>query len=187
VPVFYQSGYLTIKGYIEQFNQFVLDYPNKEVKEGFMEFILPYYIKGAESATEFDISEFVLDVVDGRAESFMDRLNALIAKVPYSDKGAAPESYFQNAIYIIFTLMGFYVRMEERLSNGRIDLTVETDNRVYLFEFKIDSSADSAMRQIRDKEYWRPYLASGKEIILVGANFDSDTRRLDGFLIEQLS
>lgn len=185
VPIFYQSGYLTIKGYVERFNQYILDYPNKEVKEGFLDFLLPYYIKGSESSTEFDISEFVEDVYEGNAENFMKRLDSLIAKVPYSEKGTPPESHFQNAIYLIFTLMGFYVRMEERVSDGRIDLTVETEGKIYLFEFKIDSTAETAMKQIHAKEYWKPYRASGKDIILIGANFDTSTRRLDGILIEK--
>lgn len=186
VPVFYQTGYLTIKGYVEKFNQYILDYPNKEVKEGFLDFLLPYYIKGSESAAEFDISAFVEDVNAGEVESFMRRLDSLVAKVPYSERGAPPESHFQNAIYLVFSLMGFYVRMEERVSDGRIDLTVETDAFVYIFEFKIDASADAAMRQIHEKEYWRPYLASGKYIFLIGANFDTTTRRLNGIRIEAL-
>lgn len=186
VPVFYQSGYLTIKGYVERFGQYILDYPNKEVKEGFLDFLLPYYIKGNESATEFDISAFVEEVSDGDAENFMRRLDSLVAKVPYSDKGAAPESHFQNVIYLVFSLMGFYVNMEERVSDGRLDLLLRTEDYTYVFEFKIDSTAEKAMRQIHEKEYWRPYMASGKKIILIGANFDTATRRLDGFIIERL-
>lgn len=186
VPVFFQTGYLTIKGYVERFSQYILDYPNQEVKEGFLDFLLPYYIKGNESATEFDISSFVEDVCSGDAEKFMRRLDALVAKVPYSEKGAPPESHFQNAIYLVFSLMGFYVHMEQRISDGRIDLTVETDRFIYIFEFKIDSKAETAMRQIHYKEYWRPYLASDKDIFLIGANFDTTTRRLDDIKIENL-
>ena len=186
VPAFYQTGYLTILDYNPQFDQFILGYPNREVKEGFLEFLLPYYIKSPASKTEFDISRFVDDVCGGNVESFMKRLEALIAKVPYSEKGAPPEAHFQNAVYLIYTLMGFYTRMEERISDGRIDVTVETEKYIYLFEFKIDSDAASSIGQIHKKEYWTPYTSTGKRIIAIGVNFDTRTRRLDSYLTEEI-
>lgn len=116
----------------------------------------------------------------------MQRLDSMVAAVPYAEKGAAPEAHFQNVVYLIFTLMGFFTRMEDRISNGRIDVKVETSDYIYIFEFKINESAEAAMSQIRDKGYWRPDAASGKEILLIGANFNSIERRLDSYLIERL-
>ena len=112
-------------------------------------------------------------------------MNSLLAGVPYSEKGSA-ESHFQNAIYLLFTLLGFFARIEQRTSDGRIDLLVEIQDKVYIFEFKIDSSAQIAMNQIKEKGYWLSYLTSNKEIFLIGADFNTKTRRLSGWQIEKI-
>lgn len=114
----------------------------------------------------------------------MRRMKSLIADVPYGDKGT-PEDHFQNAVYLLFTLLGYFTRMEDRTSNGRIDLQVETSRYIYIFEFKVDSTASKAMYQIREKQYWLREAVGDKEIFLIGANFDTATRRLtDDILIE---
>ncbi len=184
VPVFYQSGYLTIKSYDATTRSYLLDYPNEEVKEGFLDFLLRQYVPAMQSGSGFSIPDFVSFVLGGEPERFMESLDSLIASVPYLEKGSA-EAHFQNAVYLLFTLLGFYARMEERTSAGRIDLTVETPDYVYIFEFKTDSSAEKAMSQIREREYWHPYKQSGKKIWLIGANFDTSTRRLGSYLIEE--
>lgn len=186
IPAFYQTGYLTIKSYDSQFNSFVLDYPNEEVKSAFLRFLIPYYLDGIKSGTEFTINQFVADVLRGDVEAFMERLKALVAKVPYAAGHNAPESHFQNAIYLIFTLMGFYTTVEERLSSGRTDIRVETADCIYVFEFKINENARVAMEQIKDRDYAAPYRVCGKHIVLIGANFDSKTRRLDDILVERV-
>ena len=186
IPVLFQSGYLTIKGYDEEFNQYILGYPNAEVKNSFLKALMPLYVEGEGIDTNFDIRRFVHDVRNGECEEFMNRLDAMVAAVPYSEKGSAPEAHFQNVIYLIFTLMGYYTQMEQRISNGRIDVTVETSDYVYIFEFKINASAEAAMAQIHEKEYWRPYKSRDKQIIMIGASFNSSERRLDSYLIERL-
>ncbi|MDE6272515.1 MAG: ATP-binding protein, partial [Muribaculaceae bacterium] len=184
VPVFYQSGYLTIKEYRPEYGSYLLDYPNEEVKEGFLNFLMNSYIPEINQGRGFSVTDFLIEVNSGNPEGFMQRMKSLIADVPYGDKGT-PEDHFQNALYLLFTLMGYFTRMEDRTSNGRIDLQVETPLYVYIFEFKIDSSARKAMEQIREKRYWEREAVSGKEIFLIGANFDTKTRRLtDDILIE---
>ncbi len=185
IPVFYQSGYLTIKKYNQTFRSYTLDYPNEEVKEGFLSFLVPYYLtKRGGDNSDFQVDTFVTAVNEGRIEDFMGSLKSLIANVPYSEKGT-PEDHFRTAIYLLFTLMGFYTKMEDRTSSGRIDLSVETPDYVYLFEFKIDKSARVAMDQIRERRYWEKFLASGKKIYLIGANFDTKTRLLNQYIIEK--
>lgn len=186
IPSFYQTGYLTIRDYDAEFKSVTLDYPNEEVKSAFLNFLIPYYLDGVKSSTEFTINQFVYDIKHGNLESMLERLKALVAKIPYSSDKSAPESHFQNAVYLIFTLMGFYTTVEERISTGRTDLRVITDKYIYLFEFKIDSSARAALDQIHDRDYAAPYLKSGKEIVLIAANFNSATRRLDDTLIERV-
>lgn len=184
IPVFYQSGYLTLKGYERDTDSYLLDYPNEEVKEGFLKFLIRSYIPEMLPGSGFTMADFIRAVRDGNAEGFMRSMSSLVAGVPYSEKGSA-ESHFQNVIYLLFTLLGYYARMEQRTSDGRIDLTVETADRVYIFEFKIDSTPQKAISQIKDKQYWLSYMSSGKEIYLIGADFDTKKRRLDGWVIEK--
>ncbi len=185
VPAFYQSGYLTIKGYDPFLKSYTLDYPNEEVKEGFLNFLMREYIPDMVSGYGFSITDFVQYVRNGQPEEFMKSMESLIAGVPYIEKGSA-EAHFQNAIYLLFTLLGYYTRMEDRTSDGRIDLSVETPERVYIFEFKINGSAEQAMYQIKDRKYWLKYARSGKQIYLIGASFSTSTRRLDDYVIERI-
>lgn len=185
IPAFYQSGYLTIKGYDKEFQTYTLNYPNEEVKFGFLEYLMDSYIPAAEMGRRFSIPDFIKDVREGRPEAFMKRMESLVAAVPYSEKGSA-EGHFQNVVYLLFTLMGHYTRMEDRTSDGRIDLQVETDCYIYIFEFKVDSSSQKAMDQIHEKKYWLREAAGGKEIFLIGANFDTSTRRLTSPAIERI-
>ena len=184
VPSLYQTGYLTIKDFDPIFKTYTLDYPNDEVRDGFMSFLVPYYIKPDGRPGRFSIKKFVTAILSGDAEGFMSLLADMLAGVPYSEKGSA-EAHFQNACYILFSLMGQFVAIEDRTSDGRIDLTVETPRYIYIFELKADSTPEAAMEQIRRKKYWLKFQHSGKEIILIGANFDTRTRRLGGYLIDR--
>lgn len=184
IPVFYQSGYLTIKRYDRDIESYVLDYPNNEVKEGFLKFLLRSYIPDMQiNGSGFTLADFIRCVRDGKPERFMRCMESLVASVPYSENGSA-EGHFQNAVYLLFTLLAFFARMEQRISDGRIDLTLETPVSVYIFEFKINGSAQKAMEQIKEKKYWLPYVTSGKNIYLIGADFNTKTRRLNGWLVE---
>lgn len=184
IVVLYQTGYLTIKGFEAEFEEYTLDYPNLEVKQGFLSNLAAYYLEPEEQPAQFSIARFVNEVRSGDIDSFMRRLESCIAGIPYVEKGSA-EATFQNAIYLIFTLMGLYARVESRTSNGRIDLVVETDRFVYIFEFKVDKSAENALSQIRKKEYWLPYVSSRKDIFLIGADFSSAERRLADWIVEK--
>ena len=184
IPLLYQSGYLTIKSYNTALRVYTLDYPNEEVKEGFLKALMYAYFPQMKSQSGFSFTDFVSEIISGDVEGFMERLGNMLAGIPYSDKGT-PEARFQDAAYLLFTLMGFFTRMEQRTSDGRIDITLETERNVFIFEFKVDSSAEDAIRQIRDKEYWLPYSSSGKEIFLIGADFSTVTRRLSGYVIEK--
>lgn len=186
IPALYQSGYLTMVSYDRDLGMVTLDYPNAEVKQGFLKYLLPFYTASVPSRTDFDIASFVREVRNGDIPGFMKHLTSMVAGVPYSEKYRPSESHFQNIIYLLYTLLGFYVEMEMKTSDGRIDLVVGTCAYIYIFEFKIDKTAEAAMAQIHRKRYWIPYLASGKKIYLIGANFDTSTRRLDGWISEKV-
>ena len=176
IPAFYQTGYITIKDYDSEFNEYLLAYPNEEVKYGFLKFLIRNYVPKIERKG-FSIPDFVKEIRAGKPEIFMKRMESLMASVPYNEKGSA-EAHFQNAVYLLFTLLGQFTKMEDRTSDGRIDLQVETAEYIYIFEFKIDSSSEKAMEQILEKKYWLREVVSGKKIFLIGANFDSSTRRM---------
>lgn len=184
IPSLYQTGYLTIKDFDRVFRTYTLDYPNREVRDGFISFLIPYYIKPTGQPGAFSIKRFITALTSGDVDGFMKLLESMLAGVPYSEKGSA-EAHFQNAAYILFSLMGQYVRIEDRTSDGRVDLTVETSQYIYIFEFKVDSTPEEALKQILEKKYWLKHLPSGKEIILIGADFSTKTRRLNGYLIDK--
>lgn len=178
VPIMFQSGYLTIKDYEKRFETYWLHYPNTEVREGFIYALSRRYLPGERGGADFDVRRFVKDVEAGRAAEFMERLNAMFAAFPY-EQIPDRELHFQNALYLVFTIMGFYTRVEYHTSDGRADMVVQTPERVYEFEFKYDRPAAEAMEQIERKAYAAPFLASGKQIIKIGASFLPETRRLE--------
>lgn len=181
---FFQTGYLTIKSYDSEYNTVTLDYPNGEVKQEFLKFLLWNTLPDTKNRSEFRVTEFVKAVKVGDIESFLIRFQSLTATIPYQEKLNC-EAGFQNLIFLLFTLMGFYVKMEDRMSDGRIDIEIETGNYIYLFEFKIDSSARKALDQILAKKYWLRHNCSEKKIFLIGANFDSKTRTLSEWIADE--
>jgi hypothetical protein len=183
IPVIYQSGYLTIKGYDERFRMYELGFPNKEVEDGFMNYLLPYYTPVKKTDTAFFIASFVEDVERGNPEQFMKRMEAMFARTDYQIVGDA-ELYFQNAFYLIMTMMGFYTDVERTTSDGRIDMTVETKDYVYLFEFKLDGTPEEALKQIEANGYAKPFAMDSRKLYRVGVNFSSEKRSIDGWKIE---
>lgn len=183
IPLLFQSGYLTIKDYDREFKEYILNYPNGEVAEGFAYDLLRSYSDN-DVAGSF-IKQFVRDVRKGDAEAFMSKLQSLLADIPY-DQILDRELHYENMMYLVMKLMGFYAHTDYRTSNGRIDMVVGTDRYVYVMEFKLHGTPDEALAQIREKGYALPFRKEGKEVILIGSSFSSDTRRLDPWLIEKL-
>jgi hypothetical protein len=185
IPVLYQSGYLTIKDYDREFDEITLGFPNKEVTAGFLNQLLPFYASISPYNTAFEVTKFVMDVREGRAEEFMIRLQSLFADFQYDsfDLGHL-EQHYQDVIFIIFKLMGFYTRTEYRTAAGRIDMVVKTQDYIYVMEFKIDRSAEEALAQIDSKDYLIPFRADGRKLIKIGANFDSASRNIASWIIQ---
>ncbi len=178
IPVLYQSGYLTIKSYDERFGLYSLGFPNREVEEGFTQFLLPFYTKIGESDGKFFIAKFVDDVESGRPEDFMTKLQAMLDDGDYRIAGKF-EKYFQNTLYVVFKMMGFYTQVERATSQGRIDVVVQTKDYVYVMELKVDTPAEEALAQIDSKGYTLPYSAEGRKVFKIGVNFSSGTRRIE--------
>ena len=182
VPLLYQSGYLTIKGFDPRFNLYTLGFPNMEVKDGFLNFLLGYYAPIQSDSTNTLISLMSMDVESGNPEGFMTRLDALFARTNYQIQGDC-EKDFQYAMYIIIELMGEYVETERTTSNGRIDILIKTKDYVYIIEIKTDSTPDEGLAQIEEKGYARPFADDPRRIFRVGVNFSTANRRIDGWKV----
>jgi hypothetical protein len=143
VPVLYQSGYLTIKGHDASDGTLLLGFPNEEVESGFLKALLPMFTGGSADSRAFSAFRFKNDLAAGDTDAFLTRLKSLYASVPYSQK-PRDEHYYQSIFYVVFTLMGQFVRVEERTYKGRSDAVVETADAVYVFEFKLVSGAVGA-------------------------------------------
>lgn len=182
IPVIYQSGYLTIKGYDERFKKYLLGFPNKEVEEGFLNFLLPLYTSAGNNSP-FLVDEFVQDVESGNPERFMQRMKAFFADTSYQVVGNA-ELYFQNAMYLVFKIMGFYTQVERPTSDGRIDAIIQTPNYIYVIECKLDRTADEAIKQIENNGYAEPFLMDKRKLYKIGVSFSSETRGVAEYKIK---
>ena len=182
LPLLYQSGYLTLKSYDRRFDSYRLGFPNREVEQGFIKYLLPFYTPKVDDKSRFSVARFVKDIERGDAEGFMQRLEAFFANGDYEVVGHA-EKYFQNTLYVFFRLLGFYVDVERRTANGRIDVVMQTPQYVYVMELKTDKSAADALRQIEEKGYARPFAADGRQLFKIGVNFSTQTRLIDDWKV----
>ena len=178
VPLLYQSGYLTIKGYDSKFDSLTLGYPNDEVKYGFTTSLTPVYLN---SPKPLDVRSFGMDIDSGNTDGLRDRFTALFARLPYATgtvDDTMLERDFQNVIFLTFLLLGQFVQVEQHTSKGRADCIVETDKYVYVFEFKRDGGADEALAQIEAQGYAAPYVADSRTLVKIGAVFSSEQKNI---------
>lgn len=182
LPLLYQSGYLTIKDYDPEFKYYTLGFPNREVREGFVKYLVPYYTPKNSDRSVFDISRFVKETREGDAEGFMRRMEAFFANGDYALLGDK-ELYFHNAMYVFFTLLGFYVEVERHTTDGRMDVLVQTKDYIYIFELKIDQSADIALKQIEEKGYARSFASDSRKLFKIGVNFSTEKRCIDDWKV----
>ena len=183
IPVIYQSGYLTIKKFDERFGIYRLGFPNREVEEGFMKFLLPFYANTNKVESPFQILKFVREVESGDYESFFRRLQSFFADTPY-ELIRDQELHYQNVLFIVFKLIGFYVKAEYHTSQGRINLVLQTDEFIYVMEFKLEGSAEEALRQINEKNYAQPFATDPRKLFKIGINFSSQTRNIERWIVE---
>lgn len=184
IPVIYQSGYLTIKGYDAEFGNYKLGFPNREVEEGFIRYLLPFYANADKIESPFQIQQFVQEIRSGSIDAFFRRLSSFFADTNY-DLILNVELHYQNVLFIVFKLIGFYVKAEYRTSDGRIDLVLQTDKYTYVMEFKLNGTAEEALAQINEMQYAKPFEAdSTHKLFKIGVNFSKETRNIEKWLIE---
>ena len=186
LPMIYQSGYLTIKEYDSRRNRYLLDFPNNEVKKGFLTMVAANYFK----PQEFEVSNWIVDAVilleEGETTAFCSALTSFLADIPYDSHGSiktveATEKHFQYTFYLILRLLGVYCRLhvEKTQSRGRVDCVLETKDYVYIFEFKLDGTAAEALQQIEDKGYATPYQTDTRKVTAIGVSFSSETMTVE--------
>ena len=183
IPVIYQSGYLTIKGYDERFGIYRLGFPNREVEEGFIRFLLPFYANVNKVESPFEVQKFVREVETGDYDSFFHRLQSFFADTTY-EVIREQELHYENVLFIVFKLVGFYTKVEYHTNDGRIDLVLQTEKIIYIMEFKLNGTAEEALQQINDKHYALPFEADGRKLFKIGINFSEKTRNIEKWVVE---
>ena len=184
VPLFYQSGYLTIGSYDNEFRSYVLRFPNDEVKYGFLNSLLPGVLHRSGSESPRSLNRMITDLRKGDAESFLTRLISLFASIPYPE-GRAPqyEGEWSRQLYLILSLMGAYTSCEVHMATGRADCVVQTADYIYVFEFKLDAPIEEAMKQIDDRGYTIPYTADQRKLYKIGVVFSTEKRNIADYQI----
>ena len=189
LPMIFQSGYLTIKNYNFQFNTFLLDFPNNEVKNGFLTMLATSYLKPQEEMGTW-IRSVVMTLQEGDTDRLRTLFTSFLASIPYTmrrkEGEAERERYFQYTFYLIMRLVSVYtVYVEKAQSQGRVDCVVETPQYVYIFEFKLDGTAAEALQQIEDRGYAREYAADARQLFRVGVGFSSETGTVSDWAVVQ--
>lgn len=189
LPMIFQSGYLTIKNYDFQFNTFLLDFPNNEVKNGFLTMLATSYLKPQEEMGTW-IRSVVMTLQEGDTDRLRTLFTSFLASIPYTmrrkEGEAERERYFQYTFYLIMRLVSVYtVYVEKAQSQGRVDCVVETPQYVYIFEFKLDGTAAEALQQIEDRGYAREYAADARQLFRVGVGFSSETGTVSDWAVVQ--
>ena len=187
LPMIYQSGYLTIKDYNWEDETFLLDFPNNEVKAGFLTAVASNYLKPAEDTGTLAL-QLSKALKTGDLETFRKLLTSFLASIPYSmrrkNDEAERERYFQYTFYLILRLMSIYTVYTEKVqSQGRVDCIVETDKYIYIFEFKLDGTTEAALKQIEEKGYARSCEADARKLYRIGVNFSSETGTIDDWQV----
>ena len=183
IPLIYQSGYLTIKDYDREFQNYLLDFPNDEVRYGFMNFLVPFYTPMKNNDQGFYIGKFIQELRTGDYEAFLTRLEAFFAGIPY-ELNDQTERHYQVIFYLVFKLMGQFTEAEVRSSRGRADAVVKTPKYIYVFEFKLNGTAEEALKQIDEKGYLIPYKVDHREVVKIGVEFSAESRNLSRWLVE---
>ena len=183
LPLLYQSGYLTIKHYEPMIDLYTLGYPNEEVRTGMVRSLAANYLTPAEGTNSSFVIKFVKAVIADDMEQALTLMRAYLAGVSYRLSNKT-ERDVQTIFYLVFSLIGSFIKVEEESAHGRADVVITLPSMVYVMELKFDGSADAALRQIDEKGYLIPYTADGKRLVKVGVNYSSEERTITEWRIE---
>ena len=183
IPILYQSGYLTIKSV--RGVRYQLGFPNEEVRLGFLAGLMPYYSKTSRNQNSSFLSNLTLAFEERRVDDAMQQMRSFFSSIPY-DSERQNEAHYKTMFYLIFRLASYFeVRTEERTAAGRSDFVLETEDTVYVFEFKLRGTAEEALRQIDEKGYAIQYEQGTKKLYKIGACFDEELRTLKNWIVKE--
>ena len=192
LPLLYQSGYLTIKDYDRESDSYVLAIPNKEVRTGLTDGLIPTYT-GLDSGTVKDgfAIKFWRALKREDLHQAMEEMKAFLAGIPYVEgfkaklkEAAASEGFYEYTFYLIFSMLNVYARTQVKCRSGRIDFVVQMPETTYVFELKVNGTAQEALAQINSKGYYLPYQTEGRRVVKVGVQFNRDTMTVGDYLVE---
>ena len=185
-PLLYQSGYLTIKGYDKFSKLYTLDLPNKEIKVGLFESLLPNYLEGMFAQNgDVAIAQMSVLIRQDNMDGALQLLQTFLGTVPYCNV-TNYEGHYQQMLYIIFSLLtGYVVDVEVHTPKGRLDIVMLTHTRLYIIELKLNKNAQAALQQVNLKNYAQRFALCGKPVSKVGINFDSTTGNIEDWVIEE--
>ena len=188
LPLFYQSGYLTIKDYNPRSGMYTLGYPNEEVKVGLMRILIPFYVQSdpvPASDACWDISEALMD---GDIDKALAAARSYFASIPYQENtlkdAPTTEGHFTAMLYVMFSFLNRYVYSQVRNAKGRLDILIKTDTTIYVMELKLDGDLNKALKQINEKDYTIPYQTDGRKVVKVAINFSTEERTIKEWKIE---
>lgn len=185
IPLLFQTGYLTIKGYTPERRLYQLGYPNNEVENAFLTHLLAAFNTVPKGLNEGYLWKLIDSLLSEDYNGFFTTLTVFFADIPYH-LHLSKEKYYQTIFYLIFRLIGLHTAAEIETNEGRIDVVIEAEKRIFLFEFKLDKSADEALQQIKERKYYQKYSLKDKSVTLIGANFDSQKRQVAEWKTEQM-
>ena len=182
LPLFYQSGYLTIKGYDPILSNYTLGYPNEEVKVGLMHALLPFYVVKDPVEARTAAGKMYLALRKDDIDEALEAARAFFAGIPYQEgtlqDAPTSEGHFTAMLYVMFSFLNVYVYTQVRTAKGRMDILMKTDTTIYVMELKLDGTVEEALKQIDDKGYAIPYEGDGRRIVKVGIRFSSEERTI---------
>ena len=184
LPLLYQSGYLTIKKYEPMFQEYTLGIPNKEVRDGLLNSLIPHYVNPRRSDNNAFLLGFCKAVYRNDIEAALEHMRTYMATIPY-DLENHSEKHYQTIFYLMFSFLNIYIRTEVKSAIGRADAVMHMPDTIYVFELKVDKSADEALAQIDEKGYMLPYHTEGKRLIKIGISFDSTQRTISDWKIKE--
>ena len=184
LPLLYQSGYLTIKKYEPMFQEYTLGIPNKEVRNGLLNSLIPHYVNPRRSDNNAFLLGFCKAVYRNDIEAALEHMRTYMATIPY-DLENHSEKHYQTIFYLMFSFLNIYIRTEVKSAIGRADAVMHMPDTIYVFELKVDKSADEALAQIDEKGYMLPYHAEGKRLVKIGISFDSTQRTISDWKIRE--
>ena len=186
IPIMFQTGYLTFKKQNALTGIYTLDYPNREVKQSYLEMLVNVYSSEPSTSGAVIAGNILAALQKKDFKSLQESINILFKSIPYAHWVSTNEHFYHALVHLIFKLIGVFVQSEVHSSDGHLDSLVLLDEGIFCFEFKLDKSAEIALNQVKDKGYLTPYLQSKKPCYAIGVNFSSEKKRVEEMLWEEV-